>query len=495
MSLTKVSYAMTNGSWLNVLDYGAVGDGVADDTAAIQTTIDAAIANAKWVYIPVGTYSVTALTATFTQYSSFVIQGEGQYNTVLQKRGSTTTAVLSFDQTAAPGIVYWGIKDLHIEGNGYTVSNCLGLKLRHCSRGHLENLFLQNSYIGLEVQGSEQFLISNVMFRNNGYGVNLAQGATSSNECNLVTFNKCTFVTNVLRGANLQYAPGAVFDNCVFEKNGATGATSTGGVYIAHDNSLLAGFGFVSFKGCWWESNYGYAFQTESGVGGYTEIGITDSLFINNENGLIAYSIRSLEFNNVSLAAATDTCIIDSTVNAFIANNCTLYTLTNTCADYALTNVGGNTYSYGFNYSNDKKPRYTNVNNTLSGGGIYWFDGFTVSNVTKGSITYNSGTGLTAYNTTSDERLKQNVQPAPSARGFIKSIPIDSFDWKENGHHVDWGVIAQKLMQKAPQVVTPGDDGAEIQTPWAVDLTPLVPPLVKMVQELIDEVDALKAKS
>jgi parallel beta-helix repeat protein len=56
MSLTKVSYSMITGAPVNVLDYGAVGNGVADDTSAIQ----AAIATGNSIFYPAGTYNVNA---------------------------------------------------------------------------------------------------------------------------------------------------------------------------------------------------------------------------------------------------------------------------------------------------------------------------------------------------------------------------------------------------------------------------------------------------
>lgn len=59
MSLTKVTYSMIEGAIINALDFGAVGDGIADDTAALQAAIDFAVANQKIVTLPSGQYKIT----------------------------------------------------------------------------------------------------------------------------------------------------------------------------------------------------------------------------------------------------------------------------------------------------------------------------------------------------------------------------------------------------------------------------------------------------
>jgi hypothetical protein len=56
MSLTKVTYSMIQSAPANVLNYGAVGDGVADDTAAFA----AALAASKYVFIPAGSYKISS---------------------------------------------------------------------------------------------------------------------------------------------------------------------------------------------------------------------------------------------------------------------------------------------------------------------------------------------------------------------------------------------------------------------------------------------------
>jgi hypothetical protein len=114
----------------------------------------------------------------------------------------------------------------------------------------------------------------------------------------------------------------------------------------------------------------------------------------------------------------------------------------------------------------------------------------------RGSITYNRTAGLTAYNTTSDQRLKDNIVDASSALSKIDSVKIRSFDWKETGNHVDFGVIAQELIIVAPECVTKGQDNDDgtIKNAWSVDTSALIPALVKAIQELKTTVDAQAAR-
>jgi hypothetical protein len=71
-----------------------------------------------------------------------------------------------------------------------------------------------------------------------------------------------------------------------------------------------------------------------------------------------------------------------------------------------------------------------------------------------GSISITSS--ATAFNTSSDERLKENITDAPA--GNIDDIKVRSFDWKADGSHQDYGMVAQELEAVAPYAVTKGRD-------------------------------------
>jgi hypothetical protein len=116
---------------------------------------------------------------------------------------------------------------------------------------------------------------------------------------------------------------------------------------------------------------------------------------------------------------------------------------------------------------------------------------FVNGNGTVGSISTNGS--ATAFNTSSDRRLKENIQPADDAASVIDAIEIVQHDWKAGGH-TRFGVIAQDLQAIAPEAVTAGDDGDEIEKTWGVDYSKLVPMLIKEVQSLRARVAALEAQ-
>jgi hypothetical protein len=103
-----------------------------------------------------------------------------------------------------------------------------------------------------------------------------------------------------------------------------------------------------------------------------------------------------------------------------------------------------------------------------------------------GSITQ-SGTTAVLYNTTSDQRLKENIVDAPEFGSVIDSIKVRSFDWKTDQTHQRAGFIAQELVTVAPEAVHQPTDAEEMM---AVDYSKLVPMLVKEIQSLRQRLSA-----
>lgn len=85
MSLTKVSFSMIGDMPVNVMNYGAIGDGVTDDTAAFNL----AQAASKNIYVPPGTYLVdNFLVATQVQ-----LIGAGYGNTFFKQKTTGSPAI------------------------------------------------------------------------------------------------------------------------------------------------------------------------------------------------------------------------------------------------------------------------------------------------------------------------------------------------------------------------------------------------------------------
>jgi hypothetical protein len=117
---------------------------------------------------------------------------------------------------------------------------------------------------------------------------------------------------------------------------------------------------------------------------------------------------------------------------------------------------------------------------------------FRSNGVTVGSISQD-GTN-TAYNNSSDYRLKESVQPLTGGLDRVNALKPSIYKWKTNGK-VGEGFLAHELAEVVPFAVTGEKDAVtkdgEIE-PQQVDLSKVVPILVAAIKELTAEVNALK---
>jgi hypothetical protein len=104
-----------------------------------------------------------------------------------------------------------------------------------------------------------------------------------------------------------------------------------------------------------------------------------------------------------------------------------------------------------------------------------------------GTITVNSSS--TAFNTSSDQRLKENIADADDSGSKVDAIQVRKFDWIADGSHQDYGMVAQELQAVAPEAVSAPEDPNEMM---GVDYSKLVPMLVKEIQSLRARVQQLE---
>jgi len=107
---------------------------------------------------------------------------------------------------------------------------------------------------------------------------------------------------------------------------------------------------------------------------------------------------------------------------------------------------------------------------------------------TVGSISVT--TTNTTYNTSSDYRLKEDVQPMVGSVDRLMALKPVNFAWKVDGSRVD-GFLAHQAQEVVPEAVTGEKDGEEMQ---AIDHSKLVPLLTAALQEALTEIADLKAR-
>jgi hypothetical protein len=164
---------------INVKSYGTKGDGVVDDTTAIQNAINSVSAlGGGTVSIPKGTYKISS-TITVPPKVSFIGSGT---ESVIRYTG-TGKCIIFGDPTVTgfPSEVNAKIADIRIVGNGMNTVGTVGIYLVKSLFAVIERVFVSNMESGFILDGKELWCASNTLYDLNTSAVKFGLTLTANN--------------------------------------------------------------------------------------------------------------------------------------------------------------------------------------------------------------------------------------------------------------------------------------------------------------------------
>ncbi len=142
----------------NVKDYGALGNNVADDTAAFTAAIAAcSAAGGGVVYAPAGNYRLTSLTVTS---NAVVIRGAGIFFGTTLRCTATTGNVVTFS-----GAQHSGIEDLLIDYTGRPTAGFAVAFTNNAYQCYADNVRVNQGFGGVQVNGGTEIRLKGINLR------------------------------------------------------------------------------------------------------------------------------------------------------------------------------------------------------------------------------------------------------------------------------------------------------------------------------------------
>lgn len=319
--------------------YNAMGDGVTDDTVAIQTALDYIAVNGGILYIPPGTYMVSKLLSNNTgSFGPFEIRGAGRRRTVIKKISNDTDPI--FKLSSSPGVLetYHRISGITFQGTGVAATHT-GVELTNYACFHWQDVEVRDCSIGFNLLGVLSGTFKSCLSKDNVTVGIKTQKSSDGIYCNSLTFDEFRVIGNKTFGLDLGQGSGINVTNCDIESNGTLGNTATGAVYLRTNLAEEFGFSLINFKNVWLESNNGWTIQTE-GTSSFVRISMNNVQILSTDSGQgFNLTAGRLDANNLHLPSPGTTLNLAATASSAAIKSSTISILTNNVANFNIVNV------------------------------------------------------------------------------------------------------------------------------------------------------------
>jgi hypothetical protein len=255
---------------INVKDFGAIGDGVADDTAAIQAALDSIPINfgatgKSGVYFPKGQYNISNQLWVKSSFTGLFCDGFATAQIKLTNF-SVESAILVRSPFAGGGIFAFSMQNLNVFRDASSTYQ-IAIILESCNNTHLQHIEVVGCPTALDIRGGVNCHYDTLRLDSFGSTNTTANKGVLELNASSYTVSPTTFThifTNSKIGANFT-TPYCIkitsidyitFSNCYF------GGSKTGGLLVEGGN-LYANYN-NNFDNCYFDRasfNFGDAIQ------------------------------------------------------------------------------------------------------------------------------------------------------------------------------------------------------------------------------------------
>jgi hypothetical protein len=341
--------------------------------------------------------------------------------------------------------------------------------------------------------GQNNIAIGNVTLDANTTGANntalgFASMTTNTTGANNVALGRSTLSTSTTGNYNTAVGYGALTASETASNNTGIGNNALGGVTTGASNTAVGSNSLVANTTAINNTAVGYR-------AGYSQTtGDGRNVFIGRDTGYTVTGNKNTivgDFAGSVITSGSKNTIIgryDGNSGGLDIRTSSNYIVLSD-GDGNPRGIFDNQGNFGINTAHpDSKLDVTggDITVNVSGTGLM---NFKYNDSVVGSITTNGA--ATAYNTSSDYRLKENVDYTWDATTRLKQLKPARFNFiaDETNTLVD-GFIAHEVSSVVPEAITGEKDGDKMQ---GIDQSKLVPLLVKTIQELEARITALES--